>query len=89
LNPFLLIGIFVVSLLLGQMSIWFKGVVCLELFLIGLALLAWFLPALRSAPIIGVIYYAGLSHLAMLIGFFQGLSGKYSAVWNRTERKVV
>ena len=89
LNPFLLIGIFILSLLLVQTSVWFQGLVVVGAILIACTLLAWFLPTLRSAPVIGVIYYAGLSHWAMLIGFFQGLSGKYSAVWNRTERKQV
>jgi len=85
----LLIGIFILSLLLVQTSVWFQGLVVVGAILIACTLLAWFLPTLRSAPVIGVIYYAGLSHWAMLIGFFQGLSGKYSAVWNRTERKQV
>jgi hypothetical protein len=52
-------------------------------------MLAWFVPMLRDKPIIGVIYYFGLSHWAMLIGLLRGLTGKYSAVWNRTQRKPI
>ena len=87
LNPFVLLGILLLSIMLAPSSIWFQAFLCLELFAIGLAMLAWFVPSLRDLPLVGVLYYFGLSHLAMLIGFCQGFSGRYSAVWNRTERK--
>jgi cellulose synthase/poly-beta-1,6-N-acetylglucosamine synthase-like glycosyltransferase len=87
LNPLILIAIFLLSIALAFFSTWFQALLGLQILAIGGAILAWFNPKLREWPILGVIYYFGLSHWAMLIGLFQGLSGKYSAVWNRTERK--
>jgi len=87
LNPLLLIGIFVLTVLIAPSSVWFQALLLLELLALGLAVLAWFVPALRDKPILGVIYYFGLSHWAMLVGLCQGFTGKYSAVWNRTPRK--
>lgn len=87
LNPLLLIGIFILTLLIAPSSLWFQGLLVLELLTVGLAALAWCVPALRDKPVLGVIYYFGLSHWAMLVGLCQGFTGKYSAVWNRTPRK--
>jgi len=89
LNPFVLIGIFLLSILLAPSSGWFKALLVSELLALGLSCLAWFLPSLRDRPLLGVLYYFGLSHFAMLVGFCQGLTGKYSAIWNRTDRKVI
>jgi len=87
LNPLLLIAIFLISIAIAFYSMWFQALLGLQILAISGAVLAWLNPKLRDWPILGVIYYIGLSHWAMLIGLFQGLSGKYSAVWNRTERK--
>lgn len=89
LNPLLLIGIFVLTVLMAPSSLWFQVLLVLELLALGLAALAWCVPVLRDKPILGVIYYFGLSHWAMLVGLCQGFSGKYSAVWNRTPRKPI
>jgi cellulose synthase/poly-beta-1,6-N-acetylglucosamine synthase-like glycosyltransferase len=89
LNPLVLMGVFLMNILLAFSSTWFQMLLGLEILAIGGAILAWLIPKLRGWPIIGLIYYFGLSHWAMLIGLFQGLSGKYSAVWNRTERKSI
>lgn len=89
LNPFILLGIFHLSIILALSNVWFQALLCLELTAMVLVILAWFVPSLRNLPIVGVLYYFGLSHLAVLIGFCQGFSGKYSAVWNRTERRSV
>jgi len=89
LNPLVLMGIFLFSILLAFSSTWFATLLGLEILAIGGAVLAWLIPKLRDWPILGLIYYFGLSHWAMLIGLFQGLSGKYSAVWNRTERRSI
>ena len=89
LNPLLLTCIFLLTVFLALSSVWFQGLLLLELLAIGLVMLAWFVPMLRDKPIIGVIYYFGLSHWAMLIGLLRGLTGKYSAVWNRTQRKPI
>jgi len=87
LNPLSLIGIILLTVLLAPSSRLFQGFLVFEVLAMGLALLAWCFPGLRDKPIVGVIYYFGLSHWAMLIGLCQGLTGKYSAVWNRTQRK--
>jgi hypothetical protein len=89
LNPLVLIGVFLLSILLAFSNASFRMLLGLEILAIGGAILAWLIPQLRDWPILGLIYYFGLSHWAMLIGLFQGLSGKYSAVWNRTERKSI
>lgn len=89
LNPLVLMGIFLFSILLALSNTWFQALLGLEILAIGGAVLAWLIPKLRDWPILGLIYYFGLSHWAMLIGLFQGLSGKYSAVWNRTERRSI
>jgi biofilm PGA synthesis N-glycosyltransferase PgaC len=89
LNPLVLMGIFLFSILLAFSNTWFQALLGLEILAIGGAVLAWLIPKLRDWPILGLIYYFGLSHWAMLIGLLQGLSGKYSAVWNRTERRSI
>lgn len=89
LNPLVILGIIATSALLAPTSIWFSMLLGLEMLAIGLSVLAWYVPKLRDLPVLGILYYFSLSHWAMLIGFFQGLSGKYSAVWNRTERKPI
>lgn len=89
LNPIILIVIFVLTALLAPASIWFQCLLLLEILAIAIAIVAWYVPTLRDKPIIGVIYYFGLSHWAMLIGLLRGLTGKYSAVWNRTQRKPI
>jgi biofilm PGA synthesis N-glycosyltransferase PgaC len=89
LNPLVLMGVFLLSILLAFSSTWFQMLLGLEILALGGAILAWLIPQLRDWPILGLIYYFGLSHWAMLIGLFQGLSGKYSAVWNRTDRKSI
>jgi cellulose synthase/poly-beta-1,6-N-acetylglucosamine synthase-like glycosyltransferase len=89
LNPLILMGVFLLSILLAFYSPWFQMLLGFEVLALGGAILAWLIPQLRDWPILGLIYYFGLSHWAMLIGLFQGLSGKYSAVWNRTERKSI
>jgi cellulose synthase/poly-beta-1,6-N-acetylglucosamine synthase-like glycosyltransferase len=89
LNPFILLVIFLLSIILALSNIWFQALLGLEISAMAVMMLAWFVPSLRDRPLVGVLYYFGLSHLAMFIGFCQGLSGKYSAVWNRTERKPV
>jgi len=89
LNPLVLMSVFILSILLAFSSTWFQVLLGLEILAIGGAILAWLIPKLRDWPILGLIYYFTLSHWAMLIGLFQGLSGKYSAVWNRTERKPI
>jgi cellulose synthase/poly-beta-1,6-N-acetylglucosamine synthase-like glycosyltransferase len=89
LNPLLLVSIFILTVLIAPKSVYFQVLFVIEFLTLVLAILAWCAPALRDKPIIGVIYYFGLSHWAMLVGLFQGLTGKYSAIWNRTERKPI
>jgi biofilm PGA synthesis N-glycosyltransferase PgaC len=87
LSPLLLLAIFLPSIALAFFSLWFQAVLGLQILAIGAGILTSLNPKLRHRPILGVIYYFWLSNWAMLIGLIQGLSGKYSAVWNRTERK--
>ena len=87
LSPLLLLAIFLSSIALAFSSLWFQAVLGLQILAIGVGILTSLNPKLRYRPILGVIYYFWLSNWAMLIGLIQGLSGKYSAVWNRTERK--
>jgi biofilm PGA synthesis N-glycosyltransferase PgaC len=89
LNPLFLVGILTSSLTLAFSSDWFRVLLGIELLVIGSAILAWFFPKLRDRPVLGVIYYLGLTHWAMLIGLIQGLSCRYSGIWNRTERSTL
>ena len=89
MNPFILVGIFLSSLILASSSVWFMWLLVIEILAIGIPILSWCFPKLRNQPVLGITYYFGLSHLAMLIGLIQGLSGRYSGVWNRTERRTI
>jgi hypothetical protein len=89
LNPFFAVGIVMLSFILAYTNAWMQVLLAVELSAIALALLAWFIPRLRELPILGVLYYLGLSYLAMFIGFLHGFTGRYSAIWSRTERKLI
>jgi biofilm PGA synthesis N-glycosyltransferase PgaC len=88
LNPLLLMGIFILTMLIAPKITWFQGLLVLEFLTVGLAVFAWCVPVLRDKPIIGVIYYFGLSHVAMLDGLVTSFSGVSSGIWEPTKRNL-
>lgn len=85
-NPLLLLALLLSSGILSSYYSLALYFFIAQILFYGLGGLASIFPSLRDKPIIGIIYFFVLSHAAMLEGICKGLSGNYSAIWNRTER---
>lgn len=86
LSPLWLVVIFAASVGLSQNHRWALALVLVQLAFYAVAILASFLPVTRKIPIISVVFYFSLSHMALAHGILRGLLTKQSGVWTRTPR---
>ncbi|MEY8099700.1 glycosyltransferase family 2 protein [Falsihalocynthiibacter sp. S25ZX9] len=81
LVPFFLAIVFATNLLLLDEGMLYKILSTAQIFVYGAILAAAFIPSLRKLPIIGALFFFGMSNLAMALGLLRFITGKKSLVW--------
>jgi biofilm PGA synthesis N-glycosyltransferase PgaC len=81
--PVLLIAAFVSCAMLARDSLFFAGVLCLQLAFVSLAALGVILEALKIKPgALGLPYYFMATNAALLLGMVRGLRGRQAPTWD-------
>lgn len=88
-GPFWLVTLLVATLALWNEGWIYRVALGCQILVYGLALVAWFWPALRTSRVAGVAFYFTLSHLAIAWGTFKGLFLMQSGTWKRTARTPI
>lgn len=81
-------------LLISNAGVWHRGLfyqsaMLAQLGFYGLATAAWLSPWLRQLRPAGIAFYFTMSHVAMLLGWWQALVSRPSGRWARTPRTVL
>lgn len=86
LVPFLLLGVFGLSLLLISEGLAYRVLVAVQAVFYGVALLGYFRPLWRSSALIRVPYFFCMSNLAILLAWIKYVRGERFIVWEPTTR---